>query len=144
MERSTRLLRIAYRIGIVLDAAMIPPMLFPPIGAAMFGIADFRPGPEYRYAMYVGASLMAGWTALLLWADRKPAERRGVILLTLVPVMAGLISASLYAASTGLIAPFRIFPMAVLQISATALFLGAYLASRPFPRDAGKKEKEHA
>ena len=34
------------------------------------GIDDFRPGVEYRYAMSIGASLMLGWTALLVWADR--------------------------------------------------------------------------
>jgi hypothetical protein len=81
--------------------------------------------------MYVGASLMAGWTALLVWADRKPVDRRGVIPLTLFPVMAGLIGASLYAASTGILAPPRIIPMFILQFSATMLFIGAYLGSRP-------------
>jgi hypothetical protein len=128
--RAAHFLRAAYRLGAVIDAAMLLPMLHPPLGAAMFGIADFHPGPEYRYAMYVGASLMAGWTVLLVWADRKPVERRGVILLTLVPVMAGLISASIYAAASGLMAPVRILPMAILQTSATALFIGAHIASR--------------
>jgi hypothetical protein len=130
MNRSTSILRIAYWSGAVLDAAMLPPMLFPSIGAAMFGVIDFHPGPEYRYAMYVGASLMAGWTALLLWADRKPVERRGVILLTLLPVMAGLIGASIYAAYAGLLASVRILPMFILQFSVTALYLGAYFGSR--------------
>ncbi len=125
------ILRIAYWTGAILDAAMLPPRLFPSIGAAMFGIADFHPGPEYRYAMYVGASLMAGWTALLLWADRKPFERRGVILLTLVPVLAGLIGASVFAASSGMLATARILPMGILQCSVAALFLGAFLGSRP-------------
>lgn len=33
---------------------------------------------------------MAGWTLLLLWAVRKPIERRVVILLTAFPVVSGL------------------------------------------------------
>lgn len=32
-------------------------------------------------------ALMWGWTLLLIWADRKPLERRGIILLTIVPVV---------------------------------------------------------
>jgi hypothetical protein len=131
MNRSTTLLHTAYRVGAVLDAAMLAPMLIPSVGVAMFGIPDFHPGAEYRYAMFVGAALMAGWTALLLWADRKPVERRGVILLTLFPVLAGLIGTSIYAVSTGLMAPGRSLPMFILQFSVTALYLGAYIGSRP-------------
>jgi hypothetical protein len=131
MNRSIVFLRLAYWAGAILDSAMLPPMLVPSIGAKMFGIADFHPGPEYRYAMYVGASLMAGWTALLLWADRKPVERRGVILLTIIPVIAGLIAASLYAVASGLVTAGSILPILVLQVSLTAFFLGAYIHSRP-------------
>ncbi|MBN1440302.1 MAG: hypothetical protein JW929_12920 [Anaerolineales bacterium] len=125
------LLRFACWTGAILDAVMLPPMLFPAIGAALFGIPYFHPGPEYRYAMYVGASLMAGWTALLVWADRKPVERRGVILLTVFPVLSGMIGASVYAAASGLLAAGRILPMAIIQISVAALFLAAFFGSRP-------------
>ena len=131
MNRKILLLRIAYWAGAILDGGMLLPMLAPSIGGAMFGIADFRPGAEYRYAMYVGASLMAGWTALLLWADRKPMERRGVILLTVIPVIAGMIGASIYAASSGLVSPQRVLPMLALQVSLAALYLYAYIGSRP-------------
>jgi hypothetical protein len=71
-------------------------MLFPKVGGALYGIKNFDPGGEYRYAMGIGASLMLGWTGLLLWADRKPLERRGVLLLTIFPVKVGLDLASLY------------------------------------------------
>jgi hypothetical protein len=130
MNRSILMLRIAYWAGAVLNGVMLAPMLSPSISAAMFGISDFHPGIEYRYAMYVGAALMAGWTALLLWADRKPVERRGVILLTVIPTLAGLIGSSLFAAASGWIVVGRILPVLVLQFSVTALFLGAYFGSR--------------
>jgi hypothetical protein len=133
MKRSIFLLRIAYWAGAAMDAAMLIPMLVPSIGGAMFGIADFHPGPEYRYAMYVGASLMAGWTVLLLWADRKPVERRCVILLTIIPVIFGMIGASLYLAASGWVAPVHILPMIVIQILLAVLFLTAYLGSRSSP-----------
>lgn len=37
-------------------------------------------------------ALMWGWTFLLIWADRKPLERRGVILLTVFPVVVLLLT----------------------------------------------------
>jgi hypothetical protein len=40
--------------------------------------------------MAVGGILMTGWTFLLIWAIRKPIERRFVILLTAFPVVFGL------------------------------------------------------
>jgi hypothetical protein len=129
MNRSTVFLRIAYWAGAILDAAMLPPMLVPAIGGAIFGIPDFHPGAEYRYAMGVGASLMLGWTLLLIWADRKPVERREVLLLTL-PVIFGLIGSNAFAAVCGLVSPGRILPILVLQFSLMVFFLGAYIGSR--------------
>ena len=89
MNDRVRWLRISYWVGGIFDGLMVLPMLSPTVGGAVFGIPDFDPGPEYRYAMGVGASLMAGWTLLLFWADRKPVERRGVLLLTVLHVLLG-------------------------------------------------------
>ena len=130
MKRSVVFLRIAYGAGAALDAAMLPPMLVPSIGAAMFGISGFHPGAAYCYAMYVGASLMAGWTALLLWGIHRPVERRGVILLTVFPVILGLIGSSVFAAASGLVAMSRITPILGLQVLLGAFFVAAYAVSR--------------
>jgi hypothetical protein len=43
--------------------------------------------PSALYGVGQAWALMWGWTCLLIWADRKPIERRGVILLTLFPVI---------------------------------------------------------
>ncbi len=40
--------------------------------------------------MAIGGILMIGWTLLLIWALRKPIERRVVILVTAFPVVFGL------------------------------------------------------
>lgn len=40
--------------------------------------------------MGIGASLMAGWTLLLVWTACDPIERRAVLLFTAFPVLAGL------------------------------------------------------
>ena len=45
--------------------------------------------------MGMAGSLMIGWTLLLLWAVRKPIERRVVILLTAFPVVLGMFIISL-------------------------------------------------
>src|SRR6266849_1238095 len=71
-----RLLRIAFLAGAITDAAALLPMLIPRLAAWVWGFRDL-PG-SYRFAMGYGASLMFGWTVLLLWAYRRPVERRFV------------------------------------------------------------------
>lgn len=70
-------------------------MLFPEIGGNIFGIKNFDPDPPFRYAIAVGAAFMLGWMVLLIWADRKPLERRTVLLLTIFPVKISLDLASI-------------------------------------------------
>lgn len=45
---------------------------------------------SYKYQTGVGASLMLGWTVLLIWADRKPIERKDVLVITSIPVIVGI------------------------------------------------------
>jgi hypothetical protein len=79
------LLRIAYWLGIVLDALAFVQMAFPAVGKCMLQVE--RPlGPEYAFAINLGAGLMLAWTLLLFWADRKPVERRTIIPLTMIVV----------------------------------------------------------
>ena len=96
----------------------------------MYGIPDFNPGYEYRYAMGLGASLMLGWTFLLIWADRRPVERRGVLLLTVFPVLFGLIISGIYAVMTGLISAGRMVPTWIFQGLITGLYLFSYVYTR--------------
>jgi 4-amino-4-deoxy-L-arabinose transferase-like glycosyltransferase len=133
MKAGAIFVRGAYWMGAVLDAVMLVPMLLPPVGAAMFGISEFHPGPEYLYAMYVGAALMAGWTGLLLWASHKPVERSGVLLLTVVPVVLGLIAANGYAVSGGLVTRSHAAPVVGLQVFLGAFFLAAFALARRHP-----------
>ncbi|UCH28148.1 MAG: CoA-binding protein [Myxococcales bacterium] len=123
-----RWLRVSYWAGAIADGSAAVVMLVPEMGAAVYGMEDFEPGPEYRYAMRLGASLMLGWTVLLLWADRKPLERRGVLPIT-VFVIAGLAWAGGYAVSAGLIAAPNMVPTWVLQGVLTVLFLYSYFKS---------------
>ena len=83
-------LRACYWIGAIVDAAVAVAMLWPPLLAIALGLSVPPTATETRLALAYGASLMVGWTVLLVWASLKPVARRGVLLLTVVPVIAGL------------------------------------------------------
>ena len=129
MKNPTMLLRISYWLGAIVDGFMVVPMLSPRVGGALFGIEDFRPGDEYRYAMMIGASLMLGWTVLLIWADRRPLERKEVLLITMFPVIIGLALAGVFAAKVGMIGVERVIPTWVLQAILIVLFSYSYCSA---------------
>ena len=81
MKSAIRWLRANYIAGAFADGLIGILMLIPS-----------RMGEtEFRYSMGLGAALMFGWTALLLWGNMKPLERKGILLLTIFPVITGLI-----------------------------------------------------
>ena len=126
MRSSVVLLRMCCWIGAAVDGLMIVPMLVPSIGGRMLGIDGFEPGVDYRYAMMVGASLMAGWTALLVWASRRPVERKGILLLTVFPVVLGLMASGGYAVASGFVRAGNMAPTWVVQASILVGFTYAY------------------
>jgi hypothetical protein len=89
-KRETFLIKVAYWLGIGADALWAVGLLVPQVFGILTGDPDFDPDSQVRAIMGIGASLMTGWTLLLLWAVRKPIERRVVILLTAFPVVSGM------------------------------------------------------
>lgn len=131
-QRAVVWLRRSYWAGAALDAGAAATMLSPRLFAATNRLPDFQPGPDYRFAMGMGASLMIGWTALLLWADRKPVERRGVLLITVLPVVAGLVVNEIVAVRAGFLPLAATIPVWGLQAAITILFVFSYRrAGRP-------------
>jgi len=128
MDAAIRWLRISYRVGAVADAGAAALMLHPPLYAFGVGLAGFAPGDDYRYAMGMGASLMLGWTALLLWADRAPMERRGVLVLTVLVVL-GLAANEVQSVLAGFLPIERAAAVWAFQALLAVLFLGSYLAA---------------
>lgn len=118
-----RLLRIAFIAGAVTDGLALLPMLFPPLAELLWGFDD--PSGAYRFAMGYGASLMLGWTMLLLWAYRRPMERRFIAALTVV-VIYGLVVTEIVAVVAGALPAWRMVPTWCLQALLLALFAGAY------------------
>ncbi len=129
MKNKTILLRISYWFGAVFDGVMVIPMLFPSVGGVMFGIDNFNPGNEYGYAMMIGASLMLGWAVLLIWADRKPLERKGIILITVIPVVIGLVLAGVFAVSVGMVNVESMIPTWILQTILLILISYSYFST---------------
>jgi hypothetical protein len=73
---------------------------------------------------------MLSWTVLLLWADRRPMERRGVLLLTVFPALVclaitGIVSVASKANSLG-----NMLPVFIMQTALAVLFLTSYVLAR--------------
>jgi hypothetical protein len=117
------LLRVAFLAGAVTDAGALAPMLSPPLAELLWGFRDVS--GSYRFAMGYGASLMLGWTLLLVWAWRRPLERRFVAALTVV-VIYGLVLTEILAVRSGALAAWRMAPTWCLQAVLLGLFAAAY------------------
>ena len=96
MKSYSKLLRVCFLVGAITDGLAVVPMLSPNIGTMLFGGEFARLGVEYRYAMGIGAALMAGWTVLLLWGSVKPIERRDLLVITIFPVVTGIVASTVY------------------------------------------------
>ncbi len=128
------MLHIAYWLGILLDALAFVQMAFPDLGRRMLG-STFTPGPEYVFAINLGAGLMLAWTLLLVWADRKPVERRMILLLTMI-VPAWNLPTLLYGVRMGLLPLSNILPQMVV-LSAVFVFYGVcFVLAAHSPRAA--------
>jgi hypothetical protein len=130
MANAIRWLRVSYWVGAIVDLAAGVQMLCPPLFAFGMGLTNFNPGPDYRYAMGMGASLMFGWTVLLLWADRRPIERMGVLPLTVVPVIAGMALNEAAGVGSGFLSVAAAAPLWALQAVLSGLFLVSYGLAR--------------
>jgi hypothetical protein len=122
-DRREQLLRIAFLVGAVTDALALIPMLSTDLARLLWGFEEFA--APYRFAMGYGASLMAAWTLLLLWAWRRPIERAFVAALT-VFVIYGLIATEVVAVLSGGLPAWRMAPTWVLQFALLVLFATAY------------------
>ena len=119
-----RWLRVAFLAGALTDAMALLPMLFPSMARLLWGFE--HPSGAYVFAMGYGASLMLGWTLLLLWAYQRPLQRRVVALLTLV-VIGGLVATEIVVVARGDLDPVRMIPTWVIQVALVGLFGKAYV-----------------
>jgi hypothetical protein len=127
-------LKISLLAGAVFDGLVLFPMLSPEIGGTIFGISNFNPGMDYKYAMAIAASLMAGWTCLLIWGAMKPIARKSIFLLTVCPVLTGLILSGIYAVESTFIPLGSMIPTWIGQSVLVALYIYSYFLARSIER----------
>jgi hypothetical protein len=122
-------LRISYWAGAMLDAIAGLTMVSPALFALLNRPVNFHPANDFRYAMGMGAPLMFAWSVLLLWANRKPLERMGILPITLL-VICGEVATQIWGLAGGFV-PFQaLAPTFLMQIVLVALFSFSYLNAR--------------
>lgn len=132
IDTAALLVRIAFLVGAITDGLAIIPMLSRRAGVALFGGDAAQSNAAYRYAMGIGASLMAGWTCLLIWGAFRPIERRDVLLLTVFPVITGIVIATVIAARSGVVLRSRVVPLWIHLGLVSLFYIVAYVLSLPY------------
>jgi peptidoglycan/LPS O-acetylase OafA/YrhL len=119
MDRSVILIRFCYWLGAVLDGVVGFQLWSQLLASRQFDLDDQRL-----------AALMLGWTLLLVWADRRPIERRGVLLLTVFLFASGLFY-SAFALLTQQATWSEVLPLSAAILVMAVVFCIAYrLGSR--------------
>lgn len=129
--REARVLRAVFLAGAITDAVALLPMLLPSFAASLWGLRDIS--DSYQLAMRCAASLMFGWTLLLVWASRRPLERRVVAPLTVL-VVGGIVVSEIAGAVAGVVDAWRVVPTWCLQAILLVLFAWASYAGRQASR----------
>jgi hypothetical protein len=127
---SVVLLKISYVIGFILDALVAIQMFFPSILATTAGLGTFYPGPDFLYASYMSGVMMLGWCAILLWCYRKPVERMGVLLITDIPVIIGLMVNDVLSYMMGFLPLTALIIYLAIQAGLILLFAISYAINR--------------
>ena len=116
VENAIKWLRASFIAGAAADALVGVFMLIP----GRMGETTFT------YPMGLAASLMFGWTVLLLWGCGSPMERRGILLITNAPVIAGLAASVVWAFTAGIFPLQRTMLWVVVELSLIVLMGFSY------------------
>ncbi len=129
MGRKNRVLwlRITFWWGIIADTFEVIRMIIPQLFLATTG-SPLMPDTGLRFGLLYGAPVMLGWTLVLFWADRKPLERRGV-LLCLIPVVLAYLVVEIVGIQMGDIAFANMRLPFMMQVILIALCIFSYLGS---------------
>ena len=90
MDRRVFWLRASYWTGTIAVLAAALQMIIP-------GLSPFQRKAESPDSLPMAGFFLLGWSLLLFWADRRPKERKGVLLLTLCPVLTAWVAAEIFA-----------------------------------------------
>ncbi len=90
MDKKLIFIRFTYWYGALLDFLVFLDMMMSIIFEFSISMPNVSTEISYKYQTGTGAFLMLGWTFLLIWAERKPIERKDILLLTVIPVVIGI------------------------------------------------------
>ena len=122
--------RATYWLGAIVDALAAVQLLLP-TSVTLLGAPGLRsPGAAGQPAV-VAATLMLGWSAVLIWAHLRTRERRTVLAITLVVVLA-LAVGNTAAGLSGVTAWVRL----ALPLSIQVVLIAAFGASISIARKA--------
>jgi len=112
-------LRISYWAGAIGDFLI-----------AIFALIPKRMGvPSYCYPMGLLSAVAFSWGCMLIWADRKPLDRKWILLPTiLVGIM--LLIAGIYSVCVGAIPIRQYFPNFIIFPAIVALWSFSYYNAR--------------
>jgi hypothetical protein len=126
MERQIRWLRISYLVGAVADGFFAVAMVYPPLLRAALHLPRLEVTIQTRSVLGMGAPLMIGWAVLLLWANLMPVERKGVLLITVFPVLFGLALTTFYGLLSGYLPFSSAAGIWLFEAALASLFLFSY------------------
>jgi len=91
--RGLQFLKLSFLIGAIADAFVAINWFLIASGVSIPNVmCGFSATiPEYRFAMYIAALFMAGWTAILAWGWVKPFERKGLLLITAALLLVSIV-----------------------------------------------------
>lgn len=103
MEKKIFWLQVANWTGVIADFIFgIILMFFPTIVQFIWGIESPIEGASLMWSKYFGL-LVFSWTFILFWANKKPMERKGIILITAWPVVSGIMGVQIFALIQGIL-----------------------------------------
>jgi hypothetical protein len=128
-------LQIAYWLGAGVDLVVGLGMIFPALGCQAAGINCYPILPAFRSALGIAGVLTIGWSVLLLWADQDPLNRKGILLITVFPVMVGIAFFTGFAFLENMIPARNAFTIWTFQVLLSIFFLGGYLNALRYQRE---------
>ena len=112
--------RATYWIGAIVDALAAVQLLLP-VGVTFLGFHGLRaPGAAGQPAI-VAAVLMLGFAAVLIWAHLRTRERRTVLAITIVVVVA-LMAGNVVLGATGAMTWATLVPTLLIQTVLIVMF----------------------
>ena len=92
-DKGRKFLRLSFLIGGVADALVAVNWFLIASGVAMPNLMSgfVAVGEDYRFAMYIAALFMTGWSAILFWGWFEPIGRRGLLPITALLLLVSIV-----------------------------------------------------